>query len=62
MIFTSDFFDKVLPLLKPIGEEQYKIIKEKLTEQEKKELIDFDKMIKISYGEDKGIVNIDKIK
>lgn len=61
MLFSLEFMDKVLELVEPVGELQYKIIKENLTKQEKENLIDFDKMYKISYGEDKGIINIDQI-
>ena len=39
MIFTSEFFDRVLPLLKPIGEEQYKIIKKNLQNKKRKNLL-----------------------
>lgn len=61
MLFSLEFMDKVLELVEPVGELQYKITKENLTKQEKENLIDFDKMYKISYGEDKGIINIDQI-
>ena len=62
MLFSFEFMRRVFNLVESVGELQYKIIKEDLTVEEKEDLLYFDEMHKMAYGEDKGIINIDKIK
>lgn len=62
MLFSFEFMRRVFKLVESVGELQYKIIKEDLTVEEKEDLLYFDEMHKMTYGEDKGIINIDKIK
>ena len=62
MLYTMEFMECVCKLLDKIDENAYIINAKKLSEKEKERLLSYDESLKMLYGKNKGIINIDKIK